>query len=169
MSISHAGLPWYREPWPWLLMAGPAAVVLAGAVTVWLAIATDDGLVVDDYYKRGLAINQTLQRNDAAIHARYRATLSVDPGAGRFVIVLTAGNGIVLPEALRLRLIHPTRSGHDRMLMLRGREGRFEGALAPLEPGRWNVLIEDEKGTWRIGGRVTAPAERTIRLTAQPR
>ena len=25
--------PWYREPWPWMLMAGPLAVVLAGIVT----------------------------------------------------------------------------------------------------------------------------------------
>ena len=54
--------PWYREPWPWLLMAGPAAVVVAGFATLWLAVSSNDGLVADDYYKQGLAINQTLQR-----------------------------------------------------------------------------------------------------------
>ena len=32
-----AAKPWYREPWPWIMMAGPAAVVVAGAVTMWLA------------------------------------------------------------------------------------------------------------------------------------
>jgi len=58
--------PWYREPWPWILMAGPAAVIVAGAVTYWLAASTADGLVADDYYKRGLAINQELGRERLA-------------------------------------------------------------------------------------------------------
>jgi hypothetical protein len=49
--------PWYREPWPWILMAGPAAAVLGCAVTIYLAVtrfadepiaegATRQGLVV---------------------------------------------------------------------------------------------------------------------------
>ena len=54
--------PWYREPWPWILMSGPAAVIVAGAVTTWMAFASADGLVADDYYKRGLAINAVLKR-----------------------------------------------------------------------------------------------------------
>ena len=41
--------PWYRYRWPWLLMIGPAIVVVAGAVTTALAIRTTDGLVADDY------------------------------------------------------------------------------------------------------------------------
>ena len=58
--------PWYREPWPWILMSGPAVVVVAGAVTMWIAFASADGVVVGDYYKRGLAMNQDLQREQAA-------------------------------------------------------------------------------------------------------
>ncbi|HSC95836.1 MAG TPA: FixH family protein, partial [Burkholderiales bacterium] len=42
--------PWYRERWPWLLMAGPAAVLVAGAATIWIAFASADGLVAEDYY-----------------------------------------------------------------------------------------------------------------------
>jgi hypothetical protein len=34
-------------------------VIVAGAVTVWLAVVSNDGLVTDDYYKQGLAVNQT--------------------------------------------------------------------------------------------------------------
>ena len=58
--------PWYREPWPWILMAPPAAAVIAGAATVWIAVGSADGLVADDYYKRGLAINQVLALNNGA-------------------------------------------------------------------------------------------------------
>ena len=41
----HAVRPWYREPWPWILMAAPAAAIVGCAVTIWLAMATADGLV----------------------------------------------------------------------------------------------------------------------------
>ena len=41
-----------------------------GLITLWLAITSFDGLVADDYYKQGLAINQTLARADAAQELR---------------------------------------------------------------------------------------------------
>ena len=31
--------------------------------TAWLAWSTDDGVVADDYYKRGLVINKQLERS----------------------------------------------------------------------------------------------------------
>ncbi|MFH0934336.1 MAG: FixH family protein, partial [Pseudomonadota bacterium] len=58
--------PWYREPWPWFLMSLPATAVIAGVATVVIAIQSADGMVVGDYYKAGLAINQTLARDNAA-------------------------------------------------------------------------------------------------------
>jgi hypothetical protein len=39
--------PWYRHPWPWILMSGPAIVVVAGIFTAYLAVTTADGLVAD--------------------------------------------------------------------------------------------------------------------------
>lgn len=40
--------PWYREPWPWVLIAIPLATVVACAVTLWLAISHPDYLVLDE-------------------------------------------------------------------------------------------------------------------------
>ena len=62
--------PWYREPWPWILMAGPFAVIVAGLFTAWMAVTRADPLVVDNYYKEGLAINQVIERDQAAAHGR---------------------------------------------------------------------------------------------------
>ena len=62
-------LPWYKERWTWLLMLMPATAIVAGFITLWLAITSFDGLVADDYYKQGLAINQTLAAGDPAIAA----------------------------------------------------------------------------------------------------
>ena len=32
--------PWYKEPWPWIVMAPPATAVIAGIATVWIAVAS---------------------------------------------------------------------------------------------------------------------------------
>ncbi len=40
-------IPWYRQFWPWALIAIPAATVVACAVTIVIAIVSDDGLVTD--------------------------------------------------------------------------------------------------------------------------
>jgi len=39
--------PWWRHGLVWLVIAGPAAVVLAGIATVWLAVAQPDPVVSD--------------------------------------------------------------------------------------------------------------------------
>src|SRR5690606_30434138 len=66
MIPQRASKPWYREPWPWFLIAGPAVVVLAGVITTVLAVRSSDGVVADDYYKQGLGINRTLERDARA-------------------------------------------------------------------------------------------------------
>jgi len=40
--------PWYREPWPWVAIGIPAAAVIMGLTTLYLALANPDFLVVDD-------------------------------------------------------------------------------------------------------------------------
>ena len=59
-------LPWYKYKLVWMIIAIPAASVIAGINMIYLAVNTDDGLVVDDYYKEGMAINQSLQRDKTA-------------------------------------------------------------------------------------------------------
>ena len=53
-------LPWYRVPFVWLLISVPATSVVLGAIMITLAVLTDDGLVIDDYYQHGKHINQVL-------------------------------------------------------------------------------------------------------------
>ena len=51
---------WWQYGHVWLIIAGPAAVVVAGFVTLFIAIRTPDPVIADDYYRRGLNINKTL-------------------------------------------------------------------------------------------------------------
>ena len=59
-SAQPAPAPWYTFGYVWLVIAGPAAVVLAGIATVWLTLAFPETLVAEDYYRQGLDINKTL-------------------------------------------------------------------------------------------------------------
>ena len=47
--------PWYKEPWPWILMAGPAIVMVACIYTIYLAFTHFDQ-PMSGAYKKGLQI-----------------------------------------------------------------------------------------------------------------
>lgn len=144
----NAERPWYREPWPWLIMAGPAAVVVAGAVTIWIAVATADGLVADDYYKQGLAINKVLAREERARRMGVAARIAVDH-SGTLSVVL--GGRMEPPAGLVVRFAHVARAGHDTQVEL-GRAGdrRYEARLPQMPAGRWRVSVEDLDRQWRV-------------------
>lgn len=57
-------MPWYKQFWPWFLMIPPAAAVIGGIATIIIAIINADELVVADYYRQGLIINQTLEQHN---------------------------------------------------------------------------------------------------------
>jgi hypothetical protein len=159
-------LPWYREPWPWLLMAGPAAVVLAGFATLWIAVASSDGLVADDYYKQGLAINQTLKREAMAAQHGYRAGAQFADDGRRISVRLDAEPGTTLPAILQMKIVHPTRAGRDGLVMLRQTAaGRYEGVGPALTEGRWMLILQDQQSTWRLDGAMVAPFQGTVELS----
>jgi hypothetical protein len=160
-SATQSTQPWYREPWPWLLVAGPAAVVVAGIVTAWIAVTHEDGLVADDYYKQGLAINQVIRRDVAAVALGVRARIMVGETGVRAYL---SGHG-KLPDSLVLRLVHPTRTGLDRKVPLVAKgEGWYEGALPEIGAGRWRVTLEDSAEGWRLGGELIAGTQDSVEL-----
>lgn len=163
MENRHRQQPWYREPWPWILMAGPAAAVVAGFYTLALAIKSDDGLVADDYYRRGLAINRTLERSERARQLALEATVSI---IGNKVRVVLRGREVP-PRALRLALIHPTRAGRDQTLALHEEApGVYRGRIVPFGNERRLIHLEDDRRIWRLSGNWT-PGGSSAVLAAQ--
>lgn len=61
--------PWWKFGHVWLLISGPAAVIVAGLVTAVIAIRGQDQVLSEDYYKRGLEINKQLARERALLPA----------------------------------------------------------------------------------------------------
>ena len=58
--------PWWKFGYVWLIVAGPAIVVVASLVTVYLAVTRPDPLVTQDYYRKGMEINKTLNKEAKA-------------------------------------------------------------------------------------------------------
>jgi len=137
--------PWYRQLWPWLLISGPAAVLIAGAVTTWIAFASADGLVAEDYYKQGMAVNKVLAREQHAAQLGLSADLQLTQEK---IVVKLRG---AAPEALFVHLAHATRAGYDQRLRLAPvQPGVYEAELPELPAGRWRIVVEDPRASWRI-------------------
>lgn len=155
--------PWYREPWPWFLISLPATAVIAGITTVWIAYQSADGLVVGDYYKAGLAVNQTLAREDTARTLAIHATLATENGA---LALTLSGKLNAYPEQLVLTLAHPTRQGLDQVLTLQHTaNGHYRVPLPAMPAGKWHLELADAASSWRLSGVLHTPFSQPVSFT----
>lgn len=58
--------PWWKHGLVWMVIAGPAFVVVAGIATLVIAVRQPDQVVTPDYYRRGIEINKALAARDKA-------------------------------------------------------------------------------------------------------
>jgi hypothetical protein len=149
--------PWYREPWPWILAAGPFIVVVAALYTAWLAVVSNDGLVTEDYYRKGLSANQTIARSEQATKMGLVAGVRI-AGDALSVRLQASDKSFVMPPTLALTITHPTRAGLDQARVLVRNGELYSGEVRLPAAGHWLVLLEDERKTWRLMGNVILPA-----------
>ncbi|MBD3671561.1 MAG: FixH family protein [Gammaproteobacteria bacterium] len=160
--------PWYRQFWPWFLFGLPGVAVVAGIATVIIATLGYDGLVADDYYKQGLAINVDLEKDRVARHLGLNAQMEFDLRQG-WVRVDLDSEVAIPPQELSLSLIHPTRADADLHLQLSpaGTPGRYEASFAPQQHAiHWNLLLSSASGDWRLQGRYPGGYAASARLAA---
>jgi uncharacterized protein len=69
MNASTPAMPWYRYGHVWLVIAGPAVVVVAALATAWIAVRSPDPVLEEDYYRRGIEINKQLAADKASMPA----------------------------------------------------------------------------------------------------
>ena len=146
-TLAPARSPW-REPLVWMVVGIPALTVVAGLFTWWIAAQRADSNVAEDWYKRGLAINRSLERE-----ARAQALgLSAEIGlAGEHDLKLRLA-GAAAPPAVRVTLTHPVRAEQDRALVLeRQPDGVYRVVSPQVAAGTWGVSIDADD--WRIAAR----------------
>jgi hypothetical protein len=167
VPIPPAVRPWYRQRWPWFLIAGPAIVVAASFVTLMLAAATDDGVIADDYYKRGLLVNRESDRLARAQSMHLGAVLRVTEDGAATLVLGGVAEPAALPPVVQIRVAHPTRAGQDRVVVLtRGPGDVYVGAIAPRSEGRWRVSVETD--AWKLPTVAVVDGLRDVRIGAAP-
>lgn len=150
--------PWHKHPLVWMMIAIPFSAVIMGVVMIWLAVDTDDGLVVDDYYKHGLEINRDISRDKKASALGLSAMIEFGNDdftndAKMFRVQFNKGSLENYPDELQLNLQHTTRQDYDITVLLNhGIGNQYIGhAKKSITEGVWYFKIKDKD--WLIGAR----------------
>jgi len=164
-SIHTDKKPWYKYPHLWLVIFFPASAVVTGSLLLSIAIKTDDGVVVDDYYQKGKEINLLISRDKEAARLGLNGNAIYNPDKQRLGITLASSANAALPDKVRLQLLHATRGKIDIEQTLNSSQyGMFFHDLsAPLAPGGW--IIQVSTADWRVYGRIMVPGNLASRLT----
>jgi uncharacterized protein len=68
--------PWYKQFWPWFVIALPASSVVYSLTAVYIFSQNQVDLVAEDYYKKGKAINVDISRLRVADALKLHATVA---------------------------------------------------------------------------------------------
>ncbi len=146
-SLPTPPAPWYRQPMVWFIIGIPLSSVVVGIVMLTLSIQSYDGLVVDDYYKRGKEINRVLERDLYAGKNNIKAKVRLNPD--NLIVDVESNDTYALGSEIEIQFLHPTQSGKDfRLRAGQYGPGQYRADISHLPVGRWIVQI----GTplWRL-------------------
>ena len=164
---------WYLHFWPWVLITIPFSAVLFGILMVVMVASYPDDLVVDNYYKDGMAINQILTLDKNAAKSGITARM-IDQENDALKFLVSNAND----SALVLNLFHVTDSELDTSVLLYPREngvystmpsdgGDVAKSLHSDKPkvikkvlsstGIWYIELNGVDEPWRLRARLITP------------
>lgn len=157
--------PWYKQFYPWMLISIPLLTMIAGIVTIIIALASPHALVKENYYKDGLAINQDKRRLKQAQALNLDGLLR---GGNQRIAVTLQGDLEIWPDILKLQFAHATLAEMDRELTLeKVGSGKYESDWVQLPDGHWYYHLLPEKEDWELQGRVKVEGVFQVRLANQ--
>lgn len=138
----------------WMLIFFPSLAIVAGVATIFIAIDTEDGLVVDDYYKQGIEINLSLDKIKRARILGIKGLISVSSQQQQVQVKFDEDIADLISQPVTFKLLHRTIKGLDQIVELQkvGSSNLFSASIQSLPEigGRWRWDISSED--WRITG-----------------
>ena len=154
------------NPMIWLIIAIPSSAVVMGACMLTLALKNDVSLVNDDYYKQGLEINRTLDRDQYAFDKGLAANISYDSENQTWVIHLSGPTDWQPEDSVWLNLRHATIGKNDLSCGLKPISKMSWYCNTPLpENGRWHLEIGTQQ--WRLTESLSLPEFTQTKVSAR--
>ncbi|ATC98575.1 MULTISPECIES: FixH family protein [Pseudoalteromonas] len=154
--------PWYKQFWPWFIIFVPASAVIACITLLFYMSDKGPSMVVDDYYKKGKAINLELSKFDRAKALYLHADLTVSNGV--VTVNFTKGDSLK-PAALKVSFYHTTLKDKDVDLMLApNANGAYSSVTDELLDARYTVFIEPIGGEWKLKENIKLPYDSAFKI-----
>lgn len=149
---------WYKNPWVWLIIALPMSAVIGGIATVIITSMNSPDMVVDDYYKKGKAINLELglvkKAEQLGIELEFKVTDER----------LEIKSNQTFP-ALQLVMVHSTLARRDFTTVLTPNAiGTLSSIVEQELSGKWKIIISPMDNSWKIKKEITLPYSNWTKL-----
>lgn len=147
--------PWYRQFWPWFIIAIPASAVVAGLTTVWIAMQTTDSLVLQSEDGIRNASDRQIAAERLASELGLAAIVTIDTGTGLVTAVMRSGDLDTTPQILEFELSHPAFADRDQAITLNkalpDEAGNpvWVGHFVTKPTGRYYAVLRSGE-TWRL-------------------
>lgn len=146
--------PWYKQFWPWFIIAVPSSSVLMGVIMITLAMDGKDSLVRKDWYKDGKAINKRMEKQNKARELGINALITLEKDSGALLIDVNNIQKAQQPELL-VDLMHPTLQDKDLTLKLHlAPSQQYYTKLNSIPSGMFYVLIRTPNSPWELQGEI---------------
>jgi hypothetical protein len=157
-------LPWYKQFWPWMLIMLPGSVVIACIFTIIISIRYSDDLVVGDYYRAGLGINEQIKKQDLAKKFSIMASFELSNGKYDNLGNLTnavlscnlTSNQNIKNHYITLNFRHVTYAHLDKTVILKtkNKTNQYETSYFTLAKGSYHLIVEPSDQEWQLTQRL---------------
>lgn len=147
--------PWYKQFWPWFLIAIPLSSFGMGFFIFHIATTTNNSLVIDDYYKEGKVINARLDKIEKARQRNISTELVINDTA---IAVKFLSGTPTTGEALKLTFYHVTLEDLDTSALLSlDASGVYRGVVDHALEGKWQVTLTPLDESWKVQSTLYLP------------
>lgn len=159
--------PWYRQFWPWFVIALPASAVIAGFTTLWIAMQTTDSLVMAPEQGVKAEADRQVAAARLASELGLAAAVDIDSTTGVVKAVIPAGKLDVPPASLEFEMSHPAFADRDRQITLNrampDADGNpvWVGHFVSIPQGRYYAVLKSSD--WRLSAEWNGEATLTLR------
>jgi uncharacterized protein len=158
--------PWYREPWPWIILGILGLGVCSGLGILTIGLSNPPEIVSGDYQQLGRALVDTHERSDRARALGLGGSLRFE--GNEAVLELSASDLAGLPDTVLVQFLHPASSEGDTTAIVRLQaEGIYRGELSAAPHQRAQVRVADLQQTWWLAGRMSSDSGGVVALSVQ--